>query len=127
MQRLISMFIIFLLVNSVFADCNWQTDVVQEGDKFIYTASCHNKVGLMVDDLKDYELQVTELRKTIEYKDLVIQKADERIDLWREQTYNQHDRLQKAYNWQATENKWYFISGFAVAILSVWASGQLKN
>lgn len=117
-----------LLLQSAFAGkCDWSKDIKREGDKFIYTPYCHNEVGLMVKDIKDYKIQVNELEKTIEMKDLVIEKADERIELWRKQSYNQYERLQKAYKWQDAENKWYFVGGVVLTVLSVWAAGQLRQ
>lgn len=117
---------ITLFTQTAFAKCEWYT-VKQMGDRYGYTIECHLEVSNMIKDIGDYKVQVRELKKAVELKDLVIQKSEERLNLWKEQSYTQHDKLQKAYSWRSMENKLHFFGGVAMAILCVWAAGQLQS
>lgn len=108
------------------ADCDW-TSIEQQGNKYIYSEECHAKVGIMVKDLKDREAQVIELTKAVTLKDLALEKADKRIMNWREESYKQFDYLQTQKR-LSSYSKWLYVGGgFGLAILSVWAAGQLRN
>lgn len=122
-----------LLVNPAIA-CDWKT-IRKVGDSgYLYSADCHKSVGQLKNKAEELEKanserqkQVEKLGKTIELKDLALDKADQRIINWRNETYNQHDRLLRQQK-LAKYNDWlYFGGGIAVTILSVWAAGQLRR
>ena len=122
-----------LLSNPALA-CNWKTDIQKQGSKYLFTKSCYEEVGRLVKTNKELEKanserqkQVEKLGKTIELKDLALDRADKRIMLWRDETYNQQERLLRQQK-LAKYNDWmYFGGGIAVTILSVWAAGQLRK
>jgi len=113
--------------------CNWKTDIQKQGSKFLYTASCHKLVGDTVKKARELEkaeaerqVQVDRLSKSITLKDLALDKADQRMMNWRDESYNQHERLLKQQK-LAKYNDWlYFGGGIGLTILSVWAAGQIK-
>jgi energy-coupling factor transporter transmembrane protein EcfT len=113
--------------------CNWNTDIQLQGSKFLYTASCHKLVGDTVKKARGLEkaeserqVQVNKLSETITLKDLALDKADQRMMSWRDESYNQHERLLKQQKY-AKWNDWlYFGGGVALTVLSVWAAGQLR-
>jgi len=72
------------------------------------------------------QVQVDRLSKSITLKDLALDKADQRMMNWRDESYNQHERLLKQQK-LAKYNDWlYFGGGIGLTILSVWAAGQIK-
>jgi len=113
--------------------CNWNTDIQAQGSKFLYTASCHDEVGKTIRKARELEKaeaerekQVKKLTESITLKDLALDRADTRLMNWRDEAYNQHERLLKQKK-LAKYNDWlYFGSGIGLTILSVWAAGQLK-
>ena len=109
--------ILLFTINTGLA-CDW-SDIKKTENGYLYPVECHTKVGKLVQNEK-------KLLKAIDLKDLALQKADERIVVWRNETYNQHDRLLKQQKYNDFTNWMYFGGGIAVTILSVWAAGQLK-
>ena len=121
-----------LLSSPSFA-CNWTTDIQSQGSRYSYSKDCHKKVGNLVKKVRELERanlerqrQAEKLVKTVELKDLALDKADLRMRNWRDEVYNQHDRLLRQQK-LAKYNDWlYFGSGVALTVLSVWAAGQIK-
>ena len=113
--------------------CNWSTDIQKQGSKFLYTASCHKLVGDTVKKARELEKAeeerekaVKKLNDSIKLKDLALYKSDQRMMEWRDESYNQHERLLRQQK-LAKFNDWiYFGSGIGLTILSVWAAGQLR-
>ena len=134
MKRLISCMSVMVLLSSPSFACNWKTDIQRQGSSYVYTTSCHKLVGETVKKARELERanlerqqQAKKLTKTIELKDLALDKADLRIRNWRDETYNQHDRLLRQQK-LAKYNDWlYFGSGVALTVLSVWAAGQISR
>jgi hypothetical protein len=110
--------------NSAFA-CDWST-IQSKGSEYIYSLECHKSVGKLVILNDKNELEIKELRKTIEFKDLAIQKADERVLLWKDEAYKQYDFLQKNEQKSAWTNAMWFGAGFLSVMLGAWAAGQVN-
>jgi len=125
--------VLTVLLSSQSLACNWNTDIQAQGSKFLYTASCHKLVGDTVKKARELEKAYTELDKkskklgeSITLKDLALDKSDQRMMKWRDESYNQHDRLLKQKK-LAKYNDWlYFSGGIGLTVLSVWAAGQLR-
>jgi hypothetical protein len=121
-----------LVLNPVHA-CNWKTDIQRDGARYSYSASCHEKVGSLVIKARELEKanserkkQAEKLTSSLKMSELALDKADKRIRNWRDEAYNQHERLLKQKK-LAKFNDWvYFGSGIGLTILSVWAAGQIK-
>lgn len=129
MKKLMTMIItVCVLLNSTaFAgECKWSTGISKIEGGYFYNNDCHNKVGLTLRDNDDLKVEVEALRKTIDLQKQVIEKADERIILWRNESYEQFERLQKQAQYQQTNNMLWFVLGIVVTSAAVYGAGQLK-
>ena len=118
--------VIFLSASITQAECDWSTGIKKVEGGYLYNSDCHGRVGIVVKDLEDREKEVVALRKTIELKDLVIVKSDERVMLWRDESYEQFERLQKQSELANRNQTLYFILGIIVTGAAVWGAGQLR-
>lgn len=120
MKKTICLILSFAMFSNIaWADCKWADGVKKTEQGYLYTAECHGRVGIMAKDLDDRAIEVENLRKTIDLKDLTIKKADERTELWRDTTFKVEDRLTKIES-AAETNKWVY---FGLGVLSVFAAG----
>ncbi len=127
MKKLVSLVLaLSMLSSTAFAECKWATGVTKIEGGYFYSNECHGRVGMLVKDLEDRETEVAALRKTIELKDLVITKADERTILWRNESYEQFDRLQKQASLSRKNETLWFILGIVVTSAAVYGAGQLR-
>lgn len=119
-------FISFFLASYSFAECDWKTISEQNG-KYVYNLDCHLKVGDLVKDDKKKDEAIKELKTAIEMKDLALNKADERVMLWRNETYNQNEALDKVYRSNKYVNLGYLGAGIVGTILAILVGGQLQR
>jgi len=125
MKYLLSIIIAFQPILA-FAECDFTTDIQKNERGYLYTTDCHKRVGKTVKDLKDAEVEVKALRKNIDLKDLAIVKYDQQLMLWRDETYNQHERLLKIKS-SSDREKWiWFALGIVVMGAAVHGAGQLR-
>lgn len=127
--------LVFLLIpNLAFAECKWATgvagpylwnDKLQDG-YMAYSIDCHKRVGKLVQDEDDLKLENTELRKSLELKDLAIQNSYKEIDLWKVEAMNQNDKLNKVQKASRIEKWVWFGLGVVVTGAAVYGAGQLK-
>ena len=124
---------IMFWMNSAMSACDWKS-VRKEGSNYVYSVECHKEVGKIKNKKESLEKanverkkQVEKLTKTVELKDLALEKADERSANWRKESYNQHDRLLKQKELSRYNDWWYFGGGIGLSILSIWAAGQIKK
>lgn len=127
MKKLMNLILALTMISSTaFAECQWSTDIKKIDTGYLYTDSCHAKVGVTLKDNDDYKIEVKELRKTIEFKDLALKKADERTEEWMKATYKLEERVDKIES-AANKTKWlYFILGVVATSAAVYGAGQLK-
>lgn len=116
----------FLFTNTALADCEWASGVKKQDIGYLYSSDCHGRVGVLIKDLEDRERETISLRKALDLKDQALQKADERIMLWRDESYEQFDRLQKQSELSKRNETLYFILGIVVTSAAVWGAGQLR-
>ena len=128
MKNLMSMIVTLTMISSsVFAaDCTWSLGTKKVEGGYLYTDACHNRVGITLRDNDDYKIEVEALRKTIDTQKLVIDKADERTILWRNESYEQFDRLQKQQAASEYNKVLWFVLGVVVTSAAVYGAGQLK-
>jgi len=122
----------FLISTQSFASCNWETDIKKLGGSYVYTEGCFLESGRLVNKNKElqsaiaeYKKEAESLGKTIEFKDLAIAKSEERVNNFREESYNQYDRLLKQEKMSRANDYLYFGAGIIVTALAVWGAGQL--
>ena len=126
MKKIINLIISFTMFGHItMADCKW-ADIKKIDNGYLYTESCHGRVGVLIKDLEDREIEVVNLRKGLELKDLALQKADERIILWRNESYEQFERLQKQSELASRNQYLWLVLGIVVTGTAVWGVGQLR-
>jgi len=108
------------------ASCNPKQIKRQSSGKYLYPVDCHIEFGKLRLVEQERVKQVAQLKKSIELKDLAIDKSNERIELWQKSTYRVEDRLLKVE--KNTERlKWIYLGlGIVVTGAAVWGAGQLK-
>lgn len=121
-----TLFLVFLISFNSFAACDFKTGIKEVDGQFVYSKDCHLEVGRLVKEEKQRDEQVGELKKAIELKDLALDKADQRVMLWRKETYEQHKYLERQQTMSEYQKWIYFGLGVAVSGFAVWGAGQLK-
>lgn len=120
-------FLCFLITINSWAVCNPKTDIVQQGEVFIYKQDCHLEFGKLKQQEESRQKEVEYLRKSIELKDLALDTSNERIKNWQEATYKIEDRLLK-YEKNSESLKWiYFGLGILVMGGAVYGAAQINR
>lgn len=110
---------------SALAGCN-PKEIKEVDNKYLYPVDCHIEFGELRQDIKLREKQVKHLNKSLELKDLALQKSTQRIENWQQATYKVEDRLIKLDR-NTDRLKWiYFGLGIVVMGGAVYAAGQLR-
>jgi len=116
--------LILLLCSSfAFAECDFST-ITESNGKYIYSTECHKKVGKLVKDKADRAKQVEKLNKSIEVKDLVIDKQEQRIQLWMGTTEKLENRVNSIDRWKGANQWLYFGLGVVATSLSIWLASE---
>ena len=128
MKRILTAIICMSLAYSpAYADCDFSKDIQKQADgNYLYTKDCHTEVGKRVNALEKREEQVVKLEKTVELKDLALDKAHDRIDLWRNTSYKIEDRANTMEEMKKKNELLYFALGIVVTGLAVYGAGQLR-
>jgi hypothetical protein len=127
MKEIISLFLLTcFLSNAALADCDFSTGITPGPNKtFVYTEECHLAVGKMKEDNAALTLEVGDLNKAIQLKDLALVKADQRTQLWMTTSDQLTDRVTKIDD-VAKHNEWmYFGLGVVTTFLAGYAAAQL--
>ena len=120
---------VLLLNQNVVASCNPKIDIVKDSnnEKYHYSKECHIEFGRLYTTKEDKEMQIQHLNESIKLKDLAINTANKRIELWQNSTYKVEDRLLKIEK-NNEKLKWlYFGLGIFVMGGAVWGAGQLRK
>lgn len=125
LSLLMSLTVLLASVNS-YAECKWADGIKKAEGGFLYSNDCHKRVGKIVQDLEDREVEVVNLRKGLELKDLALQKSDERIMLWRNESYEQYDRMMRQSELANRNQYLWFVLGIVVTGAAVHGAGQLR-
>jgi len=127
MKKLVSLLLLTcFLSNAAMADCDFSTGITPgPNNTFIYTEECHLAVGKMKEDNAALTLEIGDLNKAIQLKDLALVKADQRTQLWMTTSDQLTDRITKIDD-VAKHNEWmYFGLGVVTTFLAGYAAAQL--
>jgi hypothetical protein len=107
-------------------NCDWST-VYLTGSGYLYNSECHNQVGILVENEKDFEIEVDSLRKAISIKDLTIQDLKANSSMWEGEATEQFQRFEKYKKAESTRTWLYVGGGAAAALLLVYVAGQTQK
>lgn len=126
MKNLVS-FILMLcfLSNVAFAECDFSTGITPLGDgTFKYSGECHRKVGQLQEENKTKDAQLADLNKALELKDLAIQKADARTQMWMDTSLKLEADVNKIDDLRSKNEVLYFALGVVFTGAAVWGASQ---
>lgn len=119
--------IMLILPNFCLAsECDWSTiQTVSNG--YLYNNDCHNQVGIMVENEKDYRIQIDSQKKAIELKDLTIKDLRVNSDMWEKEAHVQFQSLENYKKAETTRTWLWFGGGVAATVLVIVLAGQVSN
>jgi hypothetical protein len=121
--------ILFLLLfsNIALADCTPKNDIKRQADDtFVYTAGCHIQFGEFRLKNRYQEEQISELKKAITFKDLSVDQANIRADMWKNTSYELRENILKMERNRERSNQLYFGLGVISAFGAAWALNQFR-
>lgn len=118
---------LMLVSNVAFANCDWSTIREIDGPEFVYSPQCHDKVGKMVENEKDYKIQIESQKKAIELKDLTIQDLTKNSNMWEQEAHNQFKALENYKEAENTRTWLWFGGGVAATVLTIFLAGQASK
>lgn len=112
--------ILLLLVSQIsYAECDFSTGITKNSDgNFVYNRDCHLRVGELVEENKN-------LKKSIELKDLAIQKQDERISLWMDTSNKLEQRVNTIEDLKSKNEFLYFGLGVLATVGTAFAVSRV--
>lgn len=119
MKKLISIILLFSLFSNIsFGDtnCDWTTIKTLPDGGFEYSPALNICVGRLVQTNQIQTQQIADYQKAISLKDLALQNADARIQLWETSADNELDRLNKIQSDQK-KSDWLMFGLGALTIL----------
>lgn len=116
-----------LTCQAAMADCDYSKIVDNGNGTYTYSKELHVCVGNMKKDLDAANTQVASYQKAIEFKDLALVKANDRITLWQDTTFKLQDRMSAIDNLESKNRILYFGLGIIVTGLAVYGAGQLAH
>ena len=122
MKKLISgiLAVTMFTATTAFADCDFSKGITPtDHGTYEYTKECHISVGQMRQNYLIDEQKIATLNKALDLKDLVINKANERADLWMNTSFKLEDRVM-AIDKMESSNRWIY---FGLGVLTVFVAG----
>lgn len=122
MKKLCTILSAIMFSNIAFADCDF---TMGKGIKSLpdggyeYTKECHVAVGQLFEDSKIKNIQLKDLGLALSAKDLALQAADQRTQLWMDTTFKLEKNINAMDAFKKT-NEWVY---FGIGALTVIATG----
>lgn len=129
MRKILAALVISCLLSvSAMADCDFKTGITKnDNGTYTYTRECHIKVGELRQDLDIANEQNLKFTKALELKDLALNKADQRADMWQQTAFKLEDRITTIDNMR-TSNQWIMFGvGVATMFAASYAASQLAH
>jgi len=121
-----------LVSHSALASCNPNSgeDIYESSSyspsRFVYSRGCHTDYGRLRVVENERKIQVEHLKKSIEFKDLALATANQRVDVWQKTTYKVEDKLIKLEK-SSNRLKWiYFGLGVLIMGGATYGASKLK-
>lgn len=116
---------LFLAYTNTYA-CQFSTDIKENKDgTFTYTKECHIRVGKIINESYLLGDKIMELEKQLSLKDQIISNNEQRIQNWANTSTNLHKAILDYNRWSFLEKNVLFLSGFGLALLSVFVAAQV--
>lgn len=122
MRHLLLVLIVF---QSAFATCDWSKIEKSKDGNFIYSPELHLCVGVLVENEKNRIAQIEHLNKSLELKDLAIQKTEDRAEMWRTTSYSLEDRINSQQKYSVYRDWLFFGLGTLVMGFGVYTAGHI--
>jgi hypothetical protein len=114
--------------NVSFATCDFSTGIKPNSDgTYNYSKDCHIEVGNMKKENQEDLLKIQKLTDAISYKDIALQKSEERIDLWQNQAFKLEDRIDNIDKLKSKNETLYFILGVFVTGVAIYAGSKVTR
>jgi hypothetical protein len=114
-NKTIGCLIAVLLSTQCFADpCKFSTDITPQGDKFLYTKSCHILVGKDLDELDLRRDQVNKLQLSLKATTDAEALEKQRAADWMTTSLKLEDSFHKKQELSKYEDAFWFFMGAAV-------------
>lgn len=107
-----------LFGNIAFANCDY-SDIKKVDGGYLYTKELHLCVGEMKQDLEIEQKRTVKLTEALTFKDLAIDNANKRADLWMNTSFKLEDRI-NTIDELRSRNQWLY---FGLGVLTVFAAG----
>ncbi len=127
MNRIALLIVMVFTVNSAMA-CDFSKEIEKLPDgRFAYSKDCHLAVGEMKWTLTNQAEQISELKKTIDLKDLALVKSNQNSQLWMDTSFKMQDKFNSYESIQSKNNTTHFLAGVGLTVLTAWALGQVTK
>ena len=107
------------------AQCDFHTGISQVPGGYLYTEECHLQVGKDEKELTSSRVQIADLTKAIELKDLAITKSDARATLWIDTSTKMEEKLQRVDELQKKNEFLYFGLGVLATVGAGFMAAKL--
>lgn len=114
-------------VKSAFADCDYSKIVDNGNGTFTYSKELNLCVGKAIKDLNAANAQIDAYSKALTLKDLALDNANQRINMWQDTTWKLQDRMSTIDSLESKNKILYFALGIVVTGAAVWGAGQLAH
>lgn len=113
----IGIFSFLLFFNTALGACQFKrgVDIIKTEKGYEYSSECHTEVGKILKAKKLREEQVSELSKSIQLKDLAIDRHQKRAVLWQNTAFKLEDRIHTMSKFKSFSNWIYFGLGIITA------------
>ena len=126
-MRLIA--VLMLISSLCFAkfDCSRNNGIKKVQGGYLYDARCHALVGVVVKENELQKEQITELKRTIELKDLALTKSDQRAAMWQATAFKLEDRIYTLDRIKTYNSTIYFILGILTTSAAIYAGSKVTR
>lgn len=126
-MRIVSFLLALLISSFSFADCDFSKIISNSDGSYQYSKELHICVGQLVKDSKTKDAQILDLYGAVDKYKQTIATDEIRIQNLMDSLGKISERIDKAQQYQNSNDTLKYVIGAAAAYLSVWGAGQLRN